>query len=181
MVEDDRDISHLLEVHLLGCAFTVDIVSNGIEGFERACKNDYQLVVLDLVLLPGLDGLELYLLDPMGQVVAHSMPPDKVKRKWVSLQPTQTFLAGEDHSLIMGDDPSYADRLNSFTVAPIDFGNQCQGYIYAILGSEKINHITDVLQRSLIMKWSASTIFIVLALEPTHSTSPSSVYRALKL
>ena len=39
---------------------------------------------------------------------------------------------------------STQDSQNSFTVAPIDYKNQRQGYIYAILGSEKISNITDV-------------------------------------
>ena len=108
--------------------------------------------------------LELYLLDPSGQVVAHSMPPEKVKRRQVSLQPIHDFLAPETEGLIMGDDPGGEDSQNSFTVAPIDYQNQRQGYIYAILGSEKINNITDVLQRSLIMKWSTSAVLTALAL-----------------
>jgi len=107
--------------------------------------------------------LELYLLDPDGQVVAHSMAPDKVKRKRVSLEPINSFLASDRPGLIMGDDPVKANNVNSFTVAPIDYQNQRQGYIYAILGSEKISHITDVLQRSLIMKWSTSAILTALA------------------
>ena len=107
--------------------------------------------------------LELYLLDASGQVLAHSMPPDKVKRKQVSLQPIDTFLSGSKRGLIMGDDPGDASRQNSFTVAPIDYGAKRQGYIYAILGSDKIGHISEVLQRSLIMKWSAGATFIALA------------------
>ena len=107
--------------------------------------------------------LELYLLDPDGQVVAHSMAPEKLKRKQVSLEPINDFLASDNPGLIMGDDPVKEDNVNSFTVAPIDHDDQRQGYIYAILGSEKISHITDVLQRSLIMKWSTSTVFTALA------------------
>ncbi len=108
--------------------------------------------------------LELYLLDPNGQVVAHSMPRDRVKRRWISLAPIRKYLAGGgEQGLIMGDDPSFENRQNSFSVAPIDFGNERQGYIYAILGSEKINHVTDVLQRSLIMKWSLGAVLIALA------------------
>ena len=106
--------------------------------------------------------LELYLLDAEGQVMAHSMSPDKVKRKQVSLDPISTFLSGRKHGLIMGDDPGNESRQNSFTVAPIDYEETRQGYIYAILGSDKIGHITDVLQRSLIMKWSASVVFTAL-------------------
>ena len=107
--------------------------------------------------------LELYLLDAGGRVMAHSMPPDNVRRKQVSLAPIDDFLSGNRQGLIMGDDPAHPDRPNSFTVAPIDFEGERQGYIYAILGSDKIGHITEVLQRSLIMKWSASTVVIALA------------------
>ncbi len=58
VVEDDPDISHLLDIHLQDLAFEVDVVNNGIEGLNRASNHDYQLIVLDLM-LPGLDGLEV--------------------------------------------------------------------------------------------------------------------------
>ena len=58
VVEDDPDICHLLELHLRDKAFQVDVVSNGIDGLNRASNHAYQLIVLDLM-LPGLDGLEL--------------------------------------------------------------------------------------------------------------------------
>lgn len=106
--------------------------------------------------------LELYLLDADGRVIGHSMAPDKVKQKQISLTPVNRFLERRDAGLIMGDDPGHATRQNSFSVAPIDVDNQRQGYIYAILGSEKINRISDVLQRSLIMRWSAASIAVAL-------------------
>lgn len=58
MVEDDADISHLLEINLKDIAFQVDVVNNGVDGLNRASNHDYQLIVLDLM-LPGMDGLEL--------------------------------------------------------------------------------------------------------------------------
>ncbi len=58
VIEDDPDISHLLEIHLTDCAYRVDVVGNGIDGLELASKHDYQLLVLD-IMLPGLDGLEI--------------------------------------------------------------------------------------------------------------------------
>jgi DNA-binding response OmpR family regulator len=58
VVEDDPDISHLLEIHLRDNAYKVDVINNGIDGLECACKYPYQLIVLDLM-LPGIDGLEL--------------------------------------------------------------------------------------------------------------------------
>ena len=106
--------------------------------------------------------LELYLLDAQGKVVGHSMAPDKVKQRRVSLAPINRFLEQRETGLIMGDDPGRVKGQNSFSVAPIDVDNQRQGYIYAILGSEKISRISDVLQRSLIMRWSAASIAVAL-------------------
>lgn len=106
--------------------------------------------------------LALYLLDEEGNVMAHSMPSEKIKKNHVSLVPIDKFLAGSTEGLIMGDDPSSDSHHKGFSVAPIDFDGQRQGYIYAILGSEKIDHITEILQRSLIMKWSASVVLAAL-------------------
>jgi len=58
VVEDDPDISHLLQINLKDIDFHVDVVNNGVDGLNRASNHDYQLIVLDLM-LPGMDGLEL--------------------------------------------------------------------------------------------------------------------------
>jgi DNA-binding response OmpR family regulator len=58
VIEDDPDISHLLEIHLADIAFVVDVAANGIDGLELAESRDYSLILLDLM-LPGLDGLEI--------------------------------------------------------------------------------------------------------------------------
>jgi DNA-binding response OmpR family regulator len=58
VVEDDPDISHLLEINLRDNAFEVDVASNGLQGLELASSRCYKLIVLDLM-LPGLDGLEV--------------------------------------------------------------------------------------------------------------------------
>ena len=58
VVEDDRDIAHLLALHLRDLSYEVDVVGNGVDGFERARSARYDLVILDLM-LPRMDGLEL--------------------------------------------------------------------------------------------------------------------------
>jgi DNA-binding response OmpR family regulator len=58
VIEDDPDISHLLEIHLRDNAYQVDVVNNGGDGLECASRHSYQLIVLDLM-LPGVDGLEI--------------------------------------------------------------------------------------------------------------------------
>lgn len=58
LVEDDRDISHLVKLHLEDEGYQVEIVSDGSAGLARAQDLHYDLIVLDLM-LPGIDGLEV--------------------------------------------------------------------------------------------------------------------------
>ncbi|MGD8838270.1 MAG: response regulator transcription factor [Gammaproteobacteria bacterium] len=58
VIEDDPDISRLLEINLADIAFEVDVASSGLDGLERARQREYCMIVLDLM-LPGLDGLEI--------------------------------------------------------------------------------------------------------------------------
>ncbi len=58
VIEDNRDIAHLVQLHLRDASYRVDIVENGAEGLDRARTARYDLIILDLM-LPQLDGLEL--------------------------------------------------------------------------------------------------------------------------
>ncbi len=58
IVEDDRDIAELLELHLGDLGYATLRASDGPSGLERALAEDLSLMILDLM-LPGLDGLEV--------------------------------------------------------------------------------------------------------------------------
>ncbi|MFQ6024452.1 MAG: response regulator transcription factor [Acidiferrobacterales bacterium] len=58
VIEDDRDIAHLLDLHLQDLSYEVDVAYDGAEGMARAEGEHYKLIILDLM-LPSLDGLEL--------------------------------------------------------------------------------------------------------------------------
>ena len=58
VVEDDRDIARVVELHLADLGFEVTWTPSGREGLELALSGRFALVVLDLR-LPDLDGLEL--------------------------------------------------------------------------------------------------------------------------
>jgi DNA-binding response OmpR family regulator len=58
LIEDDRDISHLVKLHLEDEGYLVEISVDGDEGLEKALGQDFDLIVLDLM-LPGVDGLEI--------------------------------------------------------------------------------------------------------------------------
>jgi DNA-binding response OmpR family regulator len=58
IIEDNKDISHLLEINLRDLSYEVELAYDGVAGLARALSHPYDLIILDLM-LPGLDGLEL--------------------------------------------------------------------------------------------------------------------------
>ena len=58
IVEDDRDIAHLLRLYLEKAGYTVDLALTGEEVIERVRREPPDLVLLDLM-LPGIDGMTI--------------------------------------------------------------------------------------------------------------------------
>ena len=58
VVEDERAAATVLAKGLREHAYAVDVASDGPAAFEQATINDYDLMIVD-VLLPGMNGLEL--------------------------------------------------------------------------------------------------------------------------
>lgn len=58
IIEDDPDIADLIQIHLKDLGFLPDHAGDGMEGVSKALTNDYELVILDLM-LPRLDGFEV--------------------------------------------------------------------------------------------------------------------------
>lgn len=58
VVEDDRDIAQLLEMHLKDMGCEVTVAEDGNQGYTRVLNNRYDLIILD-VMMPGMDGFEL--------------------------------------------------------------------------------------------------------------------------
>jgi DNA-binding response OmpR family regulator len=58
VIEDDRDIARLMEMHLSDEGYQVEVVHDGRDGLELATTGRFDLIVLDLM-LPGMDGLEI--------------------------------------------------------------------------------------------------------------------------
>jgi signal transduction histidine kinase len=110
--------------------------------------------------------LELYLLDVHGNILAHSDALHRVTDRQVSLQAVEEMLAGGSMP-VFGDDPQNAGGKKVFSVAPIVQQGARQGYVYAVLGSEQVDHITQLLQHSYILQWSAGAIVIAVLFSVT--------------
>jgi two-component system OmpR family sensor kinase len=115
---------------------------------EKALQNIFHML---MVVNPGI---EVYLLDPDGNILAFSAPPGKVKRHKVSLTPLKSFLNQTSAFPIMGDDPRDPGRKKVFSVAPVPLKGRTEGYLYIILGGEKLDTAAEMLQGSYILRLS---------------------------
>jgi DNA-binding response OmpR family regulator len=58
VVEDNKDLARLLELHLRDFTYDVDLAFDGDAGWTQITSQPYDLIILDLM-LPGIDGLEI--------------------------------------------------------------------------------------------------------------------------
>ncbi len=85
LVEDDPDLAETLVEALVHQSYTVDVVMDGISGWEQAQRLSYDLMILD-VGLPQLDGISLCqnlrsqnITTPILLLTAYNHREDKVK------------------------------------------------------------------------------------------------------
>lgn len=55
IIEDDENIVGLLTIHLIDLGCSVEIANDGLEGFDKARKGGYDLMIID-IMLPRMDG-----------------------------------------------------------------------------------------------------------------------------
>ena len=58
IIEDEENIASFVRMELEYEGYKVDVWDDGVKGFEKALENDYDLILLDLM-LPKLNGLEI--------------------------------------------------------------------------------------------------------------------------
>src|SRR5437763_6910579 len=58
LIDDDSELTKLLEEYLQEEQFHLDAAHDGVTGLEKALNNQYSVVVLD-VMLPGMSGLDV--------------------------------------------------------------------------------------------------------------------------
>ncbi len=124
--------------------------------------NDDSLKALFHTVMVINPSLELYLLNNDGAVMSYSANLEKIKRKKVSLLPIQAMMDGEQNMPILGDDPKNLDAGKAFSVSPIISQGKQYGYIYAVLGSEQVDYISQLFQKSYILRVGVGAIVLAL-------------------
>lgn len=111
--------------------------------------------------------VEVYLLDPAGNIVAHPMPDSSLLTRRVDLQPIQALISGTATMPLRGTDPR-SERQKVFSAHPVMENGAIQGYLYAILGGQKYDELASSIRGSYVQTvslWAmlaiASTVFLI--------------------
>ena len=59
LIEDDKILQELYKRQFVHAGITLDTYGTGTEGLEASQKNQYDLILLD-ILLPDIDGLDVF-------------------------------------------------------------------------------------------------------------------------
>jgi signal transduction histidine kinase len=108
--------------------------------------------------------LEIYLLDPAGEIVAFSAHPSKVVIRNVDLAPVKTFVDGRAAFPIRGEDPCDPGRPKVFSAAAVPFGDGRVGYVYAVLRGKQVEAAIMKQQGAYLLRQTVATMVAAVAL-----------------
>lgn len=137
------------------------IVTEKLQVESNSFNREALKEVFDMLMVIN-PSIEIYLLDPEGNIIAFSAPREKVKRSSVDLNPLKKWLDSDVTLPILGDDPRDSRGKKVFTAARIPKQGKLQGYLYVILGGEVYDSVVQKLKGSYILQLSVWMIFACL-------------------
>jgi signal transduction histidine kinase len=151
-----QEVNQKLNRELAGLIVAEKIILQNNRINEEALKDIFHML---MVINPSI---EIYLLDPDGNILAFSAEPGKVMRTTVDLKPIQKLIDGHPSLPLLGDDPRNLKGMKVFTAAPIAPDGKLEGYLYVILGGETYDSIIQKIQGSYILRLSIRVVTISL-------------------
>jgi signal transduction histidine kinase len=106
--------------------------------------------------------IEVYLLDPRGNILSYVAPEKVVKLDQVSLEPVNEFINHSRKKIFYGDDPRNPGELKIFSAAELIQDGRLTGYIYIILASQEYASAANLVRGSFIMGLSIRSIITIL-------------------
>jgi signal transduction histidine kinase len=109
--------------------------------------------------------VEVYLLEPDGDIITYVAPYKKVVLDKVDLAPIKEFIETEkaDRPLIKGDDPRHPDKSNIFSAAEIrDSTGALEGFAYIILSGDEQAAVAGPLATNYTYKLGTNLFFLSL-------------------
>lgn len=108
--------------------------------------------------------VEVYLLDPQGNILGHALDEATVFSDRVDLYPIRRFIAGDDQRPLKGSDPRSHGRLKIFSAAEIRSEERLEGYLYIILGGRKYDMIADRVGSTYVLDIAIASIVALIVI-----------------
>ena len=108
--------------------------------------------------------VEVYLLDPRGQVLAHALDGVGPLQTRIDVSRVQELVSPRrpDVLPVLGDDPRQAGRSTIVSVAPVNDGPTMRGYLYVVLQGHEQKAVRATLDSSSALRSAALGIALVV-------------------
>jgi len=106
--------------------------------------------------------LEIYLLDPNGEILSFVVLKKKVKLNFVDMEPVKEFISTKGKQFILGDDPKDTGNKKIFSATEVRENGKLLGYVYMILASEEHDTVAAALWDSYILRVSVNSFIVTL-------------------
>ena len=143
-------------------ATVADYMVEEVNPFQNGEVNEEALGTIMHSMMAVNPGIEVYLLDPKGEILSFVVLDKLVKLKSVDLEPVQEFLATGGEEFVMGDDPRNPGEKSVFSATAVYEEGELLGYVYIILASEKYETIASGLLGSYWMQLTFESILITM-------------------
>ncbi len=106
--------------------------------------------------------LEVYLVNPEGEILSFVVLDKKVKLNRINLEPVRQFIHNKGDSYILGDDPRNPGKETIFSATEVIEDGEMMGYVYMVLASEKYDNVTSALVSSYWLRVGTNTFILTL-------------------
>ena len=106
--------------------------------------------------------LEVYLVDPTGNIIAWYPPEKKLLLSKINLEPVLKFIKANGDISIKGDDPLHPDAAKEFSASDLKMNGMLYAYIYVVLAGAQHKAVSDALFGNFLLQLSAGTMLISL-------------------
>lgn len=106
--------------------------------------------------------LEVYLVDPSGEILSFVVLDKKVKLNRIELEPVKEFIRSQGDRYILGDDPRNPGKKTIFSATEVNEDGKLLGYVYMVLASEQYDNITTALISSYWLRIGTNAFILTL-------------------
>lgn len=106
--------------------------------------------------------VEVYMLDTAGNITDYVVPDKTVQIHRVDIGKVKQWLAANDVTRPLGDNPKQPDERSIFSAAAVYENGKLSGYVYAVLSSEKQKAILDSINNHLYLRLGGYIFFAAL-------------------